>query len=952
MHEEVATMKRTWLYAVLAVFFSLPLTYATHPPVTLDDNLLWTNPIKASNGDNQSINEDNGNAVASLNSPALTTKAFTAYEGTWAATASMSTPRMEHTATLLAKTTNTAAKGKVLIVGGMDKTKPNLVDQYLKTAVLYNPANGTWANTGSLTQARTRHTATELNDGRVLVTGGLYYSTTNQVANTAAIYNPATGLWTTTGSMGTARYWHTATLLNDGKVLVVGGSNDTNNSANSINSAEVFDPAKNTWANVAAMATARAYHTATLLNTGKVLVTGGQNSANGTLADALVYDPTSNTWSSVGVMSNARVFHSATMLNDGKILITGGSKSLDVSLPLQNELYNPFSTGTVYWSVPTAKLLSGRYSHTATMLYTGKILVAGGVSNATFGVELHDPIFGTTWKQTPPMSSVRYAHTATLLLTGKVLVTGGYYYDSTNHYLSSAELYTPYPTGPIVSPANGGCSTGPAMPNITTLSAQEITSAGAKLYAEVNDNCADSYVSMDLGYTATNYGIPGVTVGSLKITAGSGTKTVYLDTTGLLKCNTLYHYRGKAWNSVSWNGADTNYGVDKTFKTGSCTHTDLRVTVDDKRTLLSRGDSYSYTVIVKNAGTISDANNAIFKAPAVAGLKINGITCSPTSVGAVCPPTANVANLQGTGIILANFVKNSSLTFTINAEVLTTAALGNLIYKATIATPDGVTEDLPTDNSASDIDRVVNRPDFVVSDITMTPNSPLASQTPFTAAVTVKNQGTAGGNAGTLGLWVNKAAGTIACKTATDSQQTAGVIATGASKSFNFSGLNSGLAGSKTLSAFIDSNCLTVESSENKNNQLGISYTVTSIPPPTPELLIDSITLTPASPTHGTNFNVAIVVKNVGSAASDVAFVDVWANSAKAPTTCGASGSTVWKDVPALAASATTTVTLTVPKGVNATTGSKMLQVYIDSWCEITEANEANNKSSKEYTVQ
>ena len=167
-----------------------------------------------------------------------------------------------HTATLL-------PNGKVLVAGGYDGNSVALA-----SAELYDPASGTWTATGSLATARDGHTATLLPNGKVLVAGGLDSS---QVAFASAeLYDPASGTWTATGSLATARYIHTATLLPNGKVLVAGGLT----AAALLASAELYDPASGTWTATGSLATARYSHTATLLPNGKVLVAGGSDDSS------------------------------------------------------------------------------------------------------------------------------------------------------------------------------------------------------------------------------------------------------------------------------------------------------------------------------------------------------------------------------------------------------------------------------------------------------------------------------------------------------------------------------------------------------------------------------------------------------------------------------------------------------------------------------------------------
>jgi hypothetical protein len=163
--------------------------------------------------------------------------------------------------------------GQVLVAGGGN------FNGFLASAELYDPASGLWTTTGSMATAREIYTATLLPDGQVLVAGGLGDS---GVLASAELYDPATGLWTPTGGMAAARYQHTATLLPNGQVLVAGGYGPTA-------SAELYDPATGLWTATGSMATERAAHIATLLTNGRVLVAGGVTSSGGALASAELY---------------------------------------------------------------------------------------------------------------------------------------------------------------------------------------------------------------------------------------------------------------------------------------------------------------------------------------------------------------------------------------------------------------------------------------------------------------------------------------------------------------------------------------------------------------------------------------------------------------------------------------------------------------------------------------
>ena len=239
---------------------------------------------------------------------------------------------------------------------------------------------------------------------------------------------PASGTWTATGSMGTARYEHTATLLPNGKVLVAGGYNGP-----ALSSAELYDPASGTWTATGSMGTARGEHTATLLPSGKVLVAGGFDLSNA-LSSAELYDPVTGTWTATGSMSTARYDHTATLLPNGQALVAAGTDS-DFRPLRSAELYDPAS-GT--WSA-TGSMGTARFDHTATLLPSGEVLVAGGYNfndGYLSSAELYDPASGT-WSATGGMGTARAQHTATLLPNGKVLVAGG----SNGVALSSAELY-------------------------------------------------------------------------------------------------------------------------------------------------------------------------------------------------------------------------------------------------------------------------------------------------------------------------------------------------------------------------------------------------------------------------------------------------------------------------------------------------------------------------------
>jgi hypothetical protein len=242
--------------------------------------------------------------------------------------------------------------------------------------------------------------------------------------------------WNGVAAMATPRMLHTATLLNNGKVLVVGGTTKNGTpSAPTIThaSAEIYDPVANTWSPAAAMSAPRSGHTATRLADGTVLVVGGVN-ASGALATAERYDPATNSWSSAGTLTAPRDGHTATILLNGQVLVIGGQ---GVS---STERYDP---ATNSWS--SAGQLSGpRGSHTATLTTMGEVLVAGGVGPDGFlaSSERYYPD-KNSWIVGSKMAGPR--STAAVLVNGMILVVGGW--SATENALATAEIYNDGPPG-------------------------------------------------------------------------------------------------------------------------------------------------------------------------------------------------------------------------------------------------------------------------------------------------------------------------------------------------------------------------------------------------------------------------------------------------------------------------------------------------------------------------
>jgi hypothetical protein len=166
-----------------------------------------------------------------------------------------------------------------------------------------------------------------LNDGRVLVAGG--ENEKSVALSSAEIYDPATALWTTTGSMNTGRIGFTLSLLRDGNALAVGGYNDCQ-PCNYLKSTDLYDPSSGTWAPGGDLTVGRSGHAAARLPGGKLLVSGGFD-GNAATASVEVYDPTHQAWATVGPMRSKRSAHTMTRLRDGRMLVTGGDNGFDVA---------------------------------------------------------------------------------------------------------------------------------------------------------------------------------------------------------------------------------------------------------------------------------------------------------------------------------------------------------------------------------------------------------------------------------------------------------------------------------------------------------------------------------------------------------------------------------------------------------------------------------------------
>lgn len=296
----------------------------------------------------------------------------------------------------------------------MKRLSLTLFSVLLACLPLSSQIQGQWTSTGTMQFAREHNAQVRIANGRVLSLGGIDNS--GNVLSSAEVYSVASGNWTATTSMTEPRAYFSAVVLGNGKVLVAGGLS-TNGLV--LGNSELYDPATATWTPAGSLSVPRLAHTGALLPSGEVLIAGGCTDSNCSTDTAVseVYDPASNSWSTTGSLNSSRHFHTAVSLKTGKVLAVGGAPGLTSC-----ELYDP--TKRVWTNAATMTI--GRYLNTITLLTDGKVLAAGGASGRypISSAEIYNPATNT-WSSTGAMTSGRYAHAATLLGDGTVVVAGG-----------------------------------------------------------------------------------------------------------------------------------------------------------------------------------------------------------------------------------------------------------------------------------------------------------------------------------------------------------------------------------------------------------------------------------------------------------------------------------------------------------------------------------------------
>ncbi|MGH7924000.1 MAG: Kelch repeat-containing protein [Candidatus Binatus sp.] len=324
--------------------------------------------------------------------------------------------------------------GRVLICGG---TATGEVGGVLSSAELYDPAARTFTPTGAMTVPRAGQTITMLGDGSVLLTGGVRNAGFRSQLASAEIYDPAAGTFSATGSMTTPREGHTATMLRNGRVLIVGGSD---NGIHTLGSAEIYDPSSGSFSRTGHLRQPRVAHVAARLGTGKVLIAGGGRGGmpGGYISydTAEMYDPATSSFTAMRAhMKSDRVGAAAVKLNDGRVLIVGGKSGKVLTGRVNLVSMAPLNTAEIYDPesgsfIRTGDMSAPHYLPTATMLDNGNVLVVGGwtikgpIVVGMRDAEVYRPETNL-FSHVGSTNVARLTNTATLLTDGEVLIAGG-----------------------------------------------------------------------------------------------------------------------------------------------------------------------------------------------------------------------------------------------------------------------------------------------------------------------------------------------------------------------------------------------------------------------------------------------------------------------------------------------------------------------------------------------
>jgi hypothetical protein len=280
----------------------------------------------------------------------------------------MNLARVGHAAVLL-------RSGQVLIVGGW------IGHGATDSAELYDPATGKFSALGKMTYPRGRPTATLLNDGDVLIAGGADHDGPGGIAS-AEVFHAHTLKFEAVGPMHYARIAQTATLLSNGRVLIAGGRGDR-----VVGTAELYNPRTKQFAVTGSLLVPRYKHTAGLLSDGRVLIAGGSDERdwNGSLSSAEIYDPHTGRFTQAASLTDSRfkLPEDAAQVGAGELLVAGGSREVEI-----------YDSHTGKFVVASGQLSGPWHFMTETRLKDGRVLLAGGYPD-------NDRATAESWIYTP-----------------------------------------------------------------------------------------------------------------------------------------------------------------------------------------------------------------------------------------------------------------------------------------------------------------------------------------------------------------------------------------------------------------------------------------------------------------------------------------------------------------------------------------------------------------------
>ena len=543
-------------------------------------------------------------------------------------------------------------------------------------------SGGFVATTGQMTSALFGHTATQLTNGQILLAGGM---STSDVLNTAQLYTSSSQTFAAASPMNVARWLHTATLLNDGTVLVAGGSSLSNETT--LNTAEIYDPVAGTFTLLPnTLNTARVGHTATLLSNGQVLIVGGYDPNTGIVSDSELYDPTAQVFIDLGNTNTPRFHHTATLLQNGRVLVTGGETDPTPSGAYNTaEIFNP-ATGT--FTPVSATMISAREGHAATPLNDGTVLITGGdlpPNGSLNSAEIYNPTSSTFTALSSLMTSPRIFHDSVLLNGGQVLLSGGENdSNGTSVALNTAELYNPTTQAFKATPGN--------MLNLREHQTATLLNDGTVLEAGGTDgtnifNTAEIYITSQLT------GLKGITISPASPSIPLGSQLL-LTATGTFSSGSTQVLSSVLWSSssssvfsISNDASDTGFATGA--KLGSGTVTASASGVSGSASLVVTPPTLASLTITPQDSLISLGATQQFSA---IGLYTDGTVQGLTSSATWSSLASGIASINGSGVATGLSQGNSTIQVSFGSQSSsTTVTVGPPTLAAITITPAAAT---------------------------------------------------------------------------------------------------------------------------------------------------------------------------------------------------------------------------------------------------------------------